>query len=238
LKALLLAAGLGTRLRPITNDIPKCLVPINGRPLLDYWLEMLVGAGIHEILVNLHYFPEKVVAYLQASRFANSVKTVFEDKLLGTAGTLRKNSSFFDGSDVMLIHADNLSHFSMRDFIAAHNSAPPHAAMTMMLFQTDEPRSCGIVELDNAGMVSAFHEKVETPPGNLANGAVYILKPEVTEFISAMEKDFIDFSSEVIPRYLKRIYAFKNDVYHRDIGTIASYNKGQKEFSTLFGEGR
>lgn len=230
MKALLLAAGLGTRLRPLTNDIPKCLVPIHGRPLIEYWLRMLAEADVDGILVNLHYFADKVRAFIEKSEFKNYTTMVYEPKLLGTAGTLLKNRKFFDGHQIMLVHADNLSKFDVRKFIACHEQRPAGCEMTMMTYKTLTPKSCGIVELDDRGVVAAFHEKVPSPPGNLANGAVYILEPAVFDFLEGLGKDTIDFSTEVLPYYMGRIYTFHNDVYHRDIGTMESYGSAEQDF--------
>jgi len=233
LKVLLLAAGLGTRLKPITNEIPKCLVPINGRPLLDYWLEMLTEAGLRDILINLHYFPDKVTTYLKGSRYADIARTVFETDLLGTGGTLVANADYFCGSQVMMIHADNLSRFDVLAYLKAHNSRPHDTAMTMMTFRTDAPETCGIVALDARGVVTNFYEKIENPPGNLANGAVYILEPEVLEYAKSLGKSFVDFSLDIIPAFQSKIYTWENKVYHRDIGNLESYRRGQVEFANL-----
>ena len=229
MKALLLAAGLGTRLRPITDVVPKCLVPIHGRPLLDYWMEMLTEAGVGPLLLNLHHMADQVECYLAGSPYCNAVSTVYEERLLGTAGTLLQNRSFFANTPLMLIHADNLSRFDVRAFIAKHAGRPRRCEITMMTFDTDAPESCGIVELDDEGVVRAFHEKTSKPPGNLANGAVYILEPDVFDFLAALNKNTIDFSTEVLPHYLDRIYTFKNDRYHRDIGTVDSYRRGLQD---------
>lgn len=223
MKALLLAAGFGTRLRPLTNDIPKCLVPIHGTPLLEIWVKLLSDAGVSPLLVNLHYLPNTVQEYLDNSPYRNVTKTVFETCLLGTAGTLLKNRDFFDDASLMLIHADNLSFFDVNKFIQHHLSRPTGCEITMMTFETDAPQSCGIVELDECGVVTAFHEKVASPPGNLANGAVYIVEPSLFDFLEGLHRDVIDFSTEVLPNYLGRIYTFKNECYHRDIGTLSSY---------------
>jgi mannose-1-phosphate guanylyltransferase len=96
MKALLLAAGLGTRLRPITEKIPKCLVPINGVPLLDIWLEKLSNIGIEEFLINTHYLHQDVENFISKNKYKKKIKTTFEEKLLGTAGTLIKNKDFFE----------------------------------------------------------------------------------------------------------------------------------------------
>jgi len=229
LKAFLLAAGLGTRLRPLTNALPKCIVPINGKPLLEYWLDLLFGCGkIDSVLVNTHYLPEKVEEVLQASPFKEKVKTVFEKKLLGTAGSLLKNRSFFDDAPFLLIHADNFSIFDPVNFIQAHCLRPKRCGMTMMTFETDAPETCGILELDRENRVKFFHEKVANPPGNLANGAVYILEPSIFLFLEKLGKQKIDFSTEVLPHFTGKIFTFHNDQYHRDIGTMESYLKAQE----------
>jgi mannose-1-phosphate guanylyltransferase len=229
-RALLLAAGLGTRLAPITNTVPKCLVDIDGRPLLDYWLELLVQGGIRDILVNLHYLPDAVRTYLSGSAYARNVQTVYEDRLLGTGGTLLNNKAFFSGEPVMVIHADNLSLFDLQAFIARFESRAAGIEITMMTFRTDAPETCGIVELDRDGVVQAFHEKVKNPPGNLANAAVYILSPAVMDFVESLGKEVVDLSTEVLPRYLGRINTFENDVYHRDIGNVQSLAAARQEY--------
>ena len=229
MKALLLAAGLGTRLRPITDAIPKCLVPIHGRPLLDYWLQMLSDAGVGPLLINLHHMADHVVNYLDHCPFSHTVSTVYEGDLLGTAGTLLKNRDFFADEAFMLIHADNLSRFDVKAFIRRHRERPEQCEITMMTFDTDAPESCGIVELDEDGVVKAFHEKKCDPPGYLANGAVYILEPSILEHLASLGKETIDFSTEVLPQYLSRIHTFKNDQYHRDIGTVRAYQKALQE---------
>ena len=109
MRAILLAAGLGTRLRPITNTIPKCLVPINGKPLIDYWLEQLTKAGIEKFLINTHYLHEQVEAYIERSKFAGMVNLVYEEELLLTGGTVIANKDFIGNEPFMLVHADNLS---------------------------------------------------------------------------------------------------------------------------------
>ncbi|MBF0559224.1 MAG: nucleotidyltransferase family protein [Nitrospirae bacterium] len=236
MRALLLAAGLGTRLRPLTTNIPKCLVPIYGRPLIYYWLKMLIDAGVHPVLVNLHYLADKVRDYIRTSDFNEVVSLVYEENLLGTAGTLLRNRAFFNDEPLMLIHADNLSKFDVRAFIERHNSRPVHCEMTMMTFHTAAPESCGIVELDDSGVVKAFHEKEEYPPGNLANGAVYILEPGIFGFLEKIGREVIDFSTEVLPHYVGRIFTFHNGVYHMDIGTMDNYLTAIGEFRQFEGK--
>lgn len=233
MRALLLAAGLGTRLQPLTNYLPKCLVPIHGRPLLDYWMETLVGHGVEHIVINTHYLAPLVYEFLRASQWMPYVTLVDEAELLGTGGTILKNRSFFEGSSFIVAHADNLTIFDAEDFIGAHVKRPSGTEMTMMVFESDDPRSCGIVELDSRRVVQAFHEKVESPPGNLANAAVYIFEPSVLDMLQKTSRQQIDLSTEIIPELVGRINTYKNTGYHRDIGNIASWRQANRDFPSL-----
>jgi mannose-1-phosphate guanylyltransferase len=230
MRALLLAAGMGTRLRPLTDCIPKCLIDIGGRPLLGYWLQLLVAAGISEVVINTHYMADRVRDYVAGQDHPLKLTLVHEDVLLGTGGTLLANRALFFDEPVMLVHADNLSLFEPARFMAHFDSRPKGAEITMMTFCTDSPRSCGIVDVDPDGIVRALYEKSPNPPGNLANAAVYIVAPDVVRFIATLGKAFVDFSTEVLPAYMGRINTFHNDVYHRDIGTVESLAAGRLEY--------
>jgi mannose-1-phosphate guanylyltransferase len=236
MKALLLAAGLGTRLQPLTNNIPKCLIDINGKPLLEYWIIMLQRAGVYPLLVNIHHHADKVSAFINNSPYSEFVSTVYEDRLLGTGGTLLRNRGFFDSDPLMLVHADNLSIFDVKAFVNSHLNRPAGCEITMMTFKTPTPHTCGIIETDGMGRVKAFYEKVANPPGDTANGAVYIVEPSIFDYLASLNKEFIDFSTEAIPAFMGRINTFHNDVYHRDIGTIESYRAACREFPEIAGK--
>lgn len=229
-KALLVAAGIGSRLVPLTDVLPKCLMPVNGVPLLAYWLDLLTGAGVTDIAVNLHHHAPLVREWLGRGPYASIVFASHEEQLLGTAGTLLNNRARLTGGPIFFAHADNLSAFSAPAFFEAHDRRPEVAAITMMTFTTDMPRQCGILELDGDGLVMAMHEKSANPPGNLANAAVYMIEPEVIEFIASLGRKVVDFSTEVLPHFMGRIATFHNDRYHRDIGTLASLASAQFEF--------
>jgi len=222
-KVLLLAAGLGTRLKPLTDTVPKCLVPVHGQPLLHIWLQRLSAAGAGPFLVNTHYLAPSVAAFVQSSPYRAAVSLVNEPELLGTAGTLIENLSFFGGGDGMLLHADNYCLADLSAFQEAHRSRPAHCWMTMMTFRTQTPASCGIVELDQQGVVVGFHEKVSNPPGNLANGAIYLLSRELMQWLRTLTPSPKDFSTEIIGRLMGRIYTYETDAVFLDIGTPQSY---------------
>tara|TARA_R110002074_G_scaffold402283_1_gene606108 strand:+ start:8926 stop:9633 length:708 start_codon:yes stop_codon:yes gene_type:complete len=230
MRALLLAAGIGSRLRPITDTVPKCLVPIHGKPLLGYWLDRLLGGGVDQVLVNTHYLAPQVDAFVAASAWRDKVTLVYEEELLGTGGTMLANHTFLANDAFLVAHADNLTTFNLSKFMQAHKSRPADCAMTMLSFRTDDPRSCGILEMNTAHVVQAFHEKVENPPGNVANAAVYIFEPEVLDFIAALGKSTVDLSTEVIPHFVGRIFVVENNGYHRDIGNVESLRLAHLEF--------
>ncbi|MEJ0016647.1 MAG: nucleotidyltransferase family protein [Acetobacteraceae bacterium] len=230
MRALLLAGGLGTRLRPVTDSLPKCLVPIQGRPLLDYWFDLLLPAGFERILVNTSYLPEQVRAHVAASAWRDRVDLVHEDVLLGTGGTVLANRDWFGNGPFLVAHADNLTDFDAAALARAHAARPAGCAITMLAFRTDAPQLCGILELDGGGIVRAFHEKSPDPPGNLANAAVYVFEPEVVARIAALGKPVVDLSTEVIPGFIGRILAVEHHGYHRDIGNVASLALANREF--------
>ena len=218
-RALLLAAGTGSRLYPLTDDWPKPLMPIGSRPLLEYWLESLRSVGIRDVLVNVHHHAEQVLRFLDRSCYRGWVSTVHETRPLGTAGTLLSNREFFEGRTTLLVHADNWCQCDLGGFMAFHRHRRPEACpVTMMTFDTPMPETCGIVETDPAGVVIGFHEKVVDPPGNRANGAVYMLEPEVLDWL-ADHPAVWDFSTGVLPNFVGKIATWHNSGTHRDIGT-------------------
>jgi len=227
MKALLLAAGIGSRLRPLTLDWPKCLMPIIGRPLLEYWLCMLQKNGISDTLVNVHHHRPLVEEFLRRACFRNWVSSTYEPVLLGTAGTLLKNLAQFRNQSTLLIHADNWCQCDFSEFLRFHvEERPNDTVMTMMTFRTESPESCGIVELNDLGVIVGYHEKIPDPPGDLANGAVYILEPEILDWLDQHPLN-TDFSTQVIPYFVGRIATWENTGIHRDIGTVESLLSAQ-----------
>ena len=153
MKAFLLAAGVGSRLRPITDTTPKCMLVIDDRPLLDIWLDAFDRAGVDEVLVNLHHLPDVVRRHLAARTAPPAVRTFFEPELLGSAGTLLANRQWVDGEELFLAcYADNLTDFDLRSLVDAHRE---HGAIaTLTVFHSEQPSAGGVVELDAAGRSS------------------------------------------------------------------------------------
>lgn len=232
MRAFLLAAGLGTRLRPLTDTMPKCLVPIHGEPLLGIWLRRLTAAGIGPFLINTHYLSEQVEAFIASSPYRDKVTLIHEPELLGTAGSLMANLDFFEGEDGLLIHADNYCLADFREFIAAHRQRPDGCLITLMAFRSPTPETCGILKLDERGIVSEFHEKVLNPPGNLANGAVYLLSSDFIRLSKTEFSNLKDFSIEIIPKITKKIFSHETKSTFIDIGTIESYGIANRKINS------
>lgn len=216
---------------PLTKDTPKCLVKINNKSLIDYWLGALYSQNIKNVLINTHYKSEMVSNHLRSWQDKLNLTISYEKNLLGTAGTLINSSQFIGNSSVMVIHADNLSHVDMKGFIAAYAGRRKNCLITMMTFITDSPKDCGIIEIDKDGIVISYDEKSETSKGNLANGAVYIISYKAFKEIASMRPTPFDISQDVIPKFIKRINTFHNNYYHRDIGSLRSLKIAEFEFS-------
>jgi len=225
-KAILLAAGYGSRLRPLTNHLPKCLAPISGIPLIDIWIDKLVKSGINEIIINTHYMSEIVREYLQGHPYENYLRLSNEVEILGTAGTLRKHSQSIK-NEVLVVHADNLTNFNLDEFISCARMRPINSPFVMLTFETDKPSSCGIVKVNDKNLLSGFYEKDKAFRGNIANAAIYILTREILDYLNA-NKSITDISTELIPKFLNRIYTHHFNGLHLDIGTLDAWRQAQK----------
>lgn len=229
-RALLLSSGLGTRLRPITDNTPKCLVPINGKPLLGYWLDLLLEAGVERILINTHYLADQVRDYCNNSPWRDQLDLVHEEELLGTAGTVRANAEYLKSSGpIFLAHADNLTVFKPDQYFNAHADRPTGCLGTMMTFMTDMPEACGIVELDDRKVIINVHEKVQNPPGNLANAAVFLLETELLQWVYDHPEAY-DFCRDVVPPLAQKWFTYHNSIFHRDIGTPEALARAEEDY--------
>jgi mannose-1-phosphate guanylyltransferase len=226
-KAFLLAAGVGSRLRPITNTTPKCMLVIDDRPLLDIWLDAFGRAGVDEVLVNLHHVPDVVRRHLAARTGPPAVRTVFEPELLGSAGTLVANRQWVDGEEFFLAcNADNLTDFDVRSLIDEHRAHRPIA--TLALFHSEQPSAGGVVELDATGQVIGFVEKPSQPVSDLTNAGIYAFHPAVLDEIDAVPPK--DIGYDLLPRLVGRARAMPVEGYFRDIGTAGAYRRAREEW--------
>ena len=227
MKAFLLAAGVGSRLRPITDTLPKCMVVIDDRPLLDVWLDAFDRAGVDEVLVNLHHLPDVVRDHIAARTGPPVVRTVFEPELLGSAGTLAANRRWVDGEEMFLAcNADNLTDFDMRSLIDEHREHD--AIATLTVFHSETPSAGGVVELDRDGTVTGFAEKPAEPVSDLVNAGMYAFHPGVLGEISGPAPN--DIGHHLLPRLVGRARAMPVEGYFRDIGTVEAYRRAREEW--------
>jgi mannose-1-phosphate guanylyltransferase len=226
-KAFLLAAGVGSRLRPVTDTVPKCMVPVGGQPMLDIWLDAFDRAGVEEVLVNLHHLPDVVGHHLEERAGPPRVRTFFEPELLGSAGTLAANRAWVDGEEMFLAcYADNLTDFDLSSLIRAHRE---HGAIaTLTVFHSERPSAGGVMELDTTGTVIGFAEKPANPASDLVNAGMYAFDPGVLDELSGPPPR--DIGYDLLPRLVGRAKAIPVEGYFQDIGTIDAYDRAQRDW--------
>jgi mannose-1-phosphate guanylyltransferase len=231
-KAFLLAAGVGSRLRPITDVTPKCMLAIGGRPLLDIWLDAFDHAGVDEVLVNLHHLPDTVGRHLAAYEGPLKVRTVYEPELLGSAGTLAANRQWVDREEFFLAcYADNLTDFDLRSLIDSHREQDTIATLTV--FHSPNPSAGGVVELDETGRVTGFVEKPPQPVSDLVNAGMYAFHPSVLDEMAVAPPK--DIGYDLLPRLVGRTRAVLVEGYFRDIGSPEAYRRACEEWPVWAG---
>jgi mannose-1-phosphate guanylyltransferase len=230
MKAFILAAGNGTRLRPLTDGTPKCLLPIQGVPLLQIWLENCRAAGIREVLVNAHSHAGKFREF--AARHSGDVRVhiVEEEQLLGSAGTLSENRSFVAGEEAFLVlYGDVLTNVSLAGMLAFHRQKK--IAATLGIYQVSNPGQCGIVSADEDGIVRSFVEKPVQPAGNWAFSGIMIASPQILDLVPAQRPADIGF--HLLPLLTGRMRAYAIQEYLLDIGTLNTYRAAQTSWPGL-----
>ena len=220
----MLAGGHGTRLRPLTDSVPKCLAPIRGRPLLDIWLDLCARSGITEILINLHAHAQPIEQHLLRSDSPVSVRLVHEDRLLGSAGTIAANRAWV-GSDsaFWILYSDVLTNTNLRRMSEFHSR---HGGIaTLGLCQVPDPSSCGVAITDETGVIIDFEEKPQTPRGNWVFSGLMVAGPRIFELIPTSIP--ADIAFHVLPHLLGKMVAYPIADYLLDIGTLPNYQKAQ-----------
>lgn len=230
MKALFLAGGLGTRLKPITDDLPKPMVPIMGKPLLERNIENLKKHGVDEIVLSTCYKPHKIEKYFEDGRkLGVKISYISEDMPLGTAGAIKNAQRFFNDT-FLVFNADILSDIDISEMIRFHKETG--ALATIAVTQVDNPSAYGVIEHDKNGFVTAFKEKPQPheSSSNLINAGVYIFEPQLLNEIPAGRA--VSIERETYPLLLQK--GFKIAVYNRcsywlDLGTPEKYLKAHKD---------
>ena len=234
MKAMILAAGEGQRLRPLTNTTPKPMLPLANRPLLEHIIIYLRNCGVTDFAVNLYHLPTAVIDYFGNGRkWDVTIRYSVEEQLLGSAGGVKKLESFFNDTFIVY-YGDVFTQADLRPMIELHRKSG--AAATMGLYQVPDPWNRGIVQLNEDSTIIKFAEK---PPrnqvfSNLANAGIYILEPDVFNQIPA--EQVYDFGHDVFPNLLAqgaKITGYVIDAPLIDIGLPEKYKEANQLASTL-----
>lgn len=218
----MLAAGMGTRLWPLTAALPKPLAPVGGRPVIEHLLARLAGESIDRAVVNLHWLGDRIVARLgDRDAFGIDLEWSHEEQLLGTAGAIRGARRLLGDGDVMVLSGDGLHDVALREVARRHRESG--AAATITVRRLPRPETCALVALDEAGMVTRFVEK--PPPQevftDLASIGIYCFSPAARELVRDGPSDI---ARDLIPALLERgmpVAAIHTDAWWSDIGTLA-----------------
>ena len=218
MKALLLAAGLGSRLGKHTEKIPKCLIKIGGETMLDHWLLKLDRIGVTDFIINTHYLSEMVEKHISNHPLRKKIQLSYEPQLLGTFGTLLAHAKNLRSDNTFIVHVDNYFDSNLDEFFSAHQRRPDKTLLTMLTFTTETPETCGTIILDKKNRLINFFEKQPSSPSKIANGAVYCACSEFFDEILEVSVESGDISQDVIPKFINKIYCFHTEQYFEDIG--------------------
>lgn len=225
----LLAAGLGTRLRPLTYTIPKCLVKINNKPLLLIWLDNLFSNGINHVFINTHHFAYKIEEVIDSYKYKNKVSLVYEKHLLGTGGTIKNNQNLLKSDKLLVAHADNLIEMNLSIFIKESMKKPKYCDTTLLVFRTKNAINEGVVELDKNNIVINWHEK-SLKSGTWSSGATFILDQKILNNIYSYHKTEFDLSMDIISKNVGKIFAVKSKGFFKDIGDLKNLSLAIKHY--------
>lgn len=230
MKAFILAAGNGTRLRPLTDRIPKCLLPIQGTPLLEIWLNNCKTAGITDVLINVHAHSSAMREFAAVQKSGVNIRLAEEPQLLGSAGTLAANRDFIAGAKTFFVlYGDVLTNIDLRQMLEFHEQRGLSA--TVCVHQVPDPTRCGIVSVDENAIVQRFVEKPSQPAGNWAFSGIMIASAEVLDLLPDHRP--ADLGFDLLPRLVGRMAAYKSSIYILDIGTLENYQAAQKSWPGL-----
>lgn len=230
MKAFILAAGSGTRLRPLTDSVPKCLLPIQGVPLLEIWLNNCKAAGITDVVVNAHAHWDVVKEFAAKQKSGVRISVVEEPQLLGSAGTLAENRAFVAGEGAFFVlYGDVLTNVDLQRMFDFHRQK--NLSATLGVYQVPDPTRCGIVTMDESAVIQKFDEKPERPASSWAFSGVMIAGQKIFDFVPDYRPADIGFA--VLPQMAGRMTAYVISEYLIDIGTLENYQTAQRSWPGL-----
>lgn len=231
MKALLLAAGLGSRLGEVTKTLPKALVTVGNEPIIDFCIKRLYEIGVTDIVINIHHKANLIREHFALKKYSVKLDLSEESKLLGTCGTLKKHFNALADDDFIVMHADNFFTGSLHQLIKDHSNRNSGDCGTMATFISSNPRNCGILELNEDKTIKSYFEKIQNPPGNLANAAIYIFTPRIERVLDELSGDVLDIGRDLIPRISSRLSTSHLGKEFVDIGTPDGLAQARALFS-------
>lgn len=227
-KAMVLAAGLGTRLRPLTDLISKPMAPIVNKPVMEHIIELLRENDFTEIVCNLHWYPEAIKDYFgDGSKWGVKITYSYESELLGTAGGVKKVEAFFENKAFLILSGDALTDINLKELFAFHKEKG--GICTLALTEVEDPSQYGVVILDNNNRIMGFQEKplMGEEKSKLANSGIYVFEPDIFRYIPS--GSFYDFGRDLYPGLLEKnipYYGYKHSRYWNDVGSFEEYQQG------------
>ncbi len=232
IKAMVMSAGVGSRLDPLTKAVPKPLVPIANKPVMDILFEKLVSIGIKDVICNTYYLADKIIERYRNNNIGINFNYIKEETLSGTAGGVKKCQFFFEkGKPFLVLSADGLSNADLKKGIEIHHKSSAIATIGIKQISLEEVSHFGVVVTDNDGFITEFQEKpaIEDAKSTYINTGIYIFDYEIFDYIP--ENTFYDFAKNVFPQLLEKrlINTFPVEEYWSDIGTIEQYKQSTKD---------
>lgn len=234
MKVMIMAAGKGTRLRPLTNLVPKPMAPIVNRPALFHILRLLHRHGFADVVINLHHLPDAIRDYFgDGASLGMNIRYSFEEELLGTAGGVKNNEEFLGGDTFLVMSGDALTDIDLSGLVTRHRKT--RSIATLALKQVPDPSLYGVVVVNDDDRVVGFQEKpsLEEAKSRLCNCGIYVFEPEILELIP--EAQFDDFGSRLFPDLLRQKIPFHGasiEDYWSDVGNLHEYVKGNRDALT------
>lgn len=235
IKAMIMSAGMGSRLEPLTLSVPKPLVPIANKPIMDILFENLASIGIKDVICNTYYLAEQIIQRYNKNKIGINFNYIQEETLSGTAGGVKKCQSFFDkNSPFVVLSADGLTNADILKGIEIHKKSKAVATIGIKAIPKNEVSHFGVVVTDENGFITEFQEKpsVEEAKSNFINTGIYIFDYKIFDYIP--ENTFYDFAKNVFPKLLEEnnINTFEISEYWTDIGTLEQYKQSTKDLVT------
>ncbi len=230
MKAFLLAGGLGTRLRPLTDGTPKCLLPVQGIPILQIWFTLCRLYAIDEVLINVHVHGDAIRKSIEENKDGLKVRLSEETALLGSAGTIHANRDWVTKErSFWIFYADVLTTTNLNQMLAFHDSRGQIA--TIGVYEVPDPSRCGIVQVDDNGAVRGFVEKPQAPVGNLAFSGLMLATPALLDVIP--DTSPVDLGFHVLPQIVGRMAAYRIRDFLIDMGTLETYRAAEMTWPGL-----